>query len=60
MVEVYYITPGGYAYKKAKYRVAPIGRDYYSWQYDNEKTNGCDGYAGAQDVSIGRFQIIIE
>lgn len=60
MAEVYYITPGGYAYKKAKYRVAPIGRDYFSWQYDNEKTNGCDGYAGAQGVSIGRFQIIIE
>lgn len=60
MVEVYYNTPDGYAYKKAKYRVAPIGRDYYSWQYDNENTNGCDGYAGAAGVSIGKFQIIIE
>lgn len=60
MVEVYYNTPRGYTYKKAKYRVAPIGRNYYSWQYDNEKTNGCDGYAGAAGVSFGKFQIVIE
>lgn len=60
MVEVYYTTPSGYTCKKAKYRIAPIGRDYYSWQYDNEKTNGCDGYAGAAGVSIGKFQIVIE
>lgn len=60
MVEVYYNTPDGYTYKKAKYRVAPIGKNYYSWQYDNEKTNGCDGYAGAAGIPIGKFQIIIE
>ena len=60
MVEIYYNTPSGYAYRKAKYRVAPIGRDYYSWQYDNEKTNGCDGYAGSSGVSFGKFQIVIE
>lgn len=60
MVEIYYNTPSGYAYKKAKYRVAPIGKNYYSWQYDNEKTNGCDGYAGSSGVSFGKFQIVIE
>ena len=43
--------------KKAKYRVTVIGRDYYSWQYDNEKGNGMDGYAGAFGRSMDRFQI---
>lgn len=60
-IEVYYNTPSAYAnkygYKKAKYRVAVIGRDYYSWQYDNEKGNGMDGYAGAFGRSMDRFQI---
>ena len=60
-IEVYYNTPSAYAnkygYKKAKYRVAVIGRDYYSWQYDNEKGNGMDGYAGAFGKSMDRFQI---
>lgn len=60
-IEVYYNTPSTYAnnygYKKAKYRVAVIGRDYYSWQYDNEKGNGMDGYAGAFGRSMDRFQI---
>lgn len=60
-IEVYYNTPSAYAnkygYKKAKYRVAVIGKDYYSWQYDNEKGNGMDGYAGAFGRSMDRFQI---
>lgn len=60
MVEVYYTTPSGYVSKKAKYRVAPVGMNYYSWQYDNEKTNGQDGYAGNKGVSLGKFQLVIE
>ena len=32
----------------------------YSWQYDNEKTNGQDGYAGVMGVNITAFQIVIE
>lgn len=59
-VEVYFTTPDGYVYKKAKYRVAPIGKDYYSWQYDNETCNGMDGYAGLFGKSIGKFQLVIE
>jgi len=59
-VEVYYTTPGGYAYKKAKYRIAPIGKDYYGWQYDNETSGDQDGYAGSFGASFGKFQIVVE
>ena len=55
-IEVYYYTPDNIRpYKKAKYKV-----NNYSWQYDNEKTNGQDGYAGKFGVSATKFQIIIE
>ena len=47
-------------YKKAKYRVAPVGGSYYPWQYDNETGNGQDGYAGAFGNAIGKLQIVIE
>lgn len=60
-VEVYYFTPAGFSYKKAKYRVSPVnGTSYYDWQTDNDKTNGMDGYAGAMNVPIDRFQLVIE
>ncbi|MGN1342877.1 MAG: N-acetylmuramoyl-L-alanine amidase [Bacilli bacterium] len=55
-VEVYYYTPDNIRpYKKAKYKV-----NNYDWQYDNEKTNGQDGYAGVMGVNITTFQIVIE
>lgn len=55
-IEVYYSTPSDIRpYKKAKYRV-----NNYPWQYDNEKTNGQDGYAGALGVAVTKFQITIE
>ena len=55
-IEVYYNTPYDIRpYKKAKYKV-----NNYPWQYDNEKTNGQDGYAGAFGVNITKFQIVIE
>lgn len=54
-IEVYYYTPDNIRpYKKAKYKV-----NNYSWQYDNEKTNGQDGYAGKFGISATKFQIII-
>lgn len=60
-VEVYYFTPPGYSFKKAKYRVSPInGTFFYDWQTDNDKTNGMDGYAGLMNVSIDKFQLVIE
>ena len=60
-VEVYYYTPDSIRpYKKAKYRVAPVGGSYYPWQYDNETGNGQDGYAGAFGKPIGKLQIVIE
>lgn len=56
LIEVYYNTPGNIRpYKKAKYKV-----NNYDWQYDNEKTKGQDGYAGAKGVTATKFQIVIE
>lgn len=55
-VEVYYFTPNDIRpYKKAKYKV-----NNYDWQYDNEKTNGQDGFAGVIGVPATKFQIVIE
>ena len=55
-VEVYYNTPSNIRpYKKAKYKV-----NNFAWQYDNEKTNGQDGYAGQFGTNINRFQIEIK
>ena len=59
-VEVYYFTPKGKAVRKAKYRVSPLKGGYWPWQYDNEKTGGQDGYAGAFGKTIDRLQIVIE
>ncbi len=60
-IEIYYFTPDDYAnkhgYKKAQYRVSPLKANYYDWQYDNEITNGQDGYAGAFGKAIDRFQL---
>lgn len=55
-VEVYYFTPNDIRpYKKAKYKV-----NNYPYQYDNEKTNGQDGFAGVYGVNATKFQIVIE
>lgn len=63
-LRVYYSTPDDIVeadgYKKAKYRVAPVERDYYSWQYDDETSNEQDGYAGMFGMPIDRVQIVIE
>lgn len=60
-VEVYYDTPADvvakYGYQKAQYRVAPIGGNYYPWQFDNETGNGQDGYAGVFGIALDRFQL---
>lgn len=55
-IDVYYNTPDSIRpYKKAKYKV-----NNYSWQYDNEKRKGQDGYAGVFGVNATKFQIVIE
>lgn len=60
-LEVYYYTPDSIRpLKRAKYRVAPCGGDYYGWQYDNETGGGQDGFAGAFGKAIGKVQIVIE
>lgn len=59
-IEVYYTTPDGYIYRVAKYRVAVKGVDYYSWQRDNETSNGQDGYAGCLGKPIVKLQVTTE
>lgn len=55
-VQVYYYTPDDIRpYKKAKYKV-----NDYDWQYDDERGNGQDGYAGVYGVTATKFQIVIE
>ena len=55
-IEAYYYTPDSIRpYKKAKYKV-----NNYPWQYDDETTNGQDGYAGVYGVNATKFQIVIE
>nr|WP_316621067.1 CHAP domain-containing protein [uncultured Ruminococcus sp.] len=61
-IEVYYMTPESvrqsFGYLKAKYRVHS-GALWYSWQYDNEKTGGQDGYAGKLGQNIYRVQLTL-
>lgn len=59
-IEVYFYTPIGNVLKRAKYHVAPCGKRYYDWQYDDENDNGQDGYAGVFGTRIGKFQLCIE
>lgn len=55
-IEIYYYTPDDIRpYKKAKYMV-----NTYSWQYDNEKGQGQDGYAGVFGVPVTELRICIE
>ena len=60
-IEIYYETPADYVakygYQKAQYRVSPVNGSYWPWQYDNETSNGQDGYAGCFGQPIDRFQI---
>ena len=62
-IEVFYVTPNdvvaNHGFYRAKYRVAPIGQDYYDWQYDNEMSDGQDGYAGDFGTAIDSLQIEI-
>ena len=62
-VEIYYNTPSdvvkSHGYLKAKYRVAPIGGGYYSWQYDDETSGGQDGYAGVYGKKMDWLQITL-
>lgn len=55
-IRIYYNTPDDIRpYKKAKYKV-----NTYAWQYDDETSNGQDGYAGAYGKNMTKLQIIIE
>lgn len=60
-IELYYITPDGYTYKRVAYCVSDINHDiFYPVQYDDETGNGQDGYAGVFGVAVDKFQAWIE
>ena len=60
-VQAIYYTPEALKPSKcAKYRVAPVGGGYYSWQLDNQTAGGQDGYAGSFGREIGKLQLCIE
>ena len=46
--------------KVAQYRVAPIKKAYFSWQKNNQKAGGQDGYAGIFGIKIDKLQISIK
>lgn len=55
-IEVMYYTPDNIRpYKFAKYKV-----NGYAWQFDLQKTNGQDGYAGIRGVPATSFMICID
>ena len=56
-VEIIYQGDDG---KSAEYRVSPIKKEYFSWQKNNYKTDGQDGYAGLFGRKIDRLQIAIK
>ena len=60
-IRVYYETPSDiiskFGYQKAQYRVAPLNSPYYAWQFDDETTDGQDGFAGCFGSAIDRFQL---
>lgn len=43
--------------ERAQYRVSPVRRGYYPWQYNTETKNGQDGFAGSYGKAIDRFQL---
>ena len=55
-IKIYYYTPNNIRpYKKARYKV-----NGYPYQYDNERKNGMDGYAGVIGVPITTLQIKVD
>ena len=55
-IEIYFFTPDGMRpFRKAKYSA-----NGYTWQYDNEKGQGQDGYAGILGVPITELRLCIE
>lgn len=56
-VEIVYTPSESNSKIKAYYRVSPLKSAYYSFQINNETSNGQDGYAGLFNKQIDRIQI---
>lgn len=52
-------TPTAGKSLKIKYRVSPLKKAYYPWQYGTETSSGQDGYAGVLKKEIDRLQVAI-
>lgn len=56
-IQLYYITPDGYVYKKVYYKVSVVGNNnYYAVQIDDETGSGMDGYAGDKRNAADKLQ----
>lgn len=61
-IQIYYCTPAEWVKQhryslKIRYRVSPINKPFYPYQFGIEKSNGQDGYAGSFGKSIDGLQI---
>ena len=60
-IELYFVTPKGYGFQQARYRVSPTDTSkYYGYQIDDFKHDGMDGYAGEFGHAIDKIQIYIQ
>lgn len=57
-IEAYLYSPNGD--KCIRYKVSPLNSGYYSYQVDNNRGNGMDGYAGSFGKPIDRVQMYIQ
>lgn len=56
-IDAVQVILSGVSGQVAQYRVSPVNKGYYPWQYNNQTTGGQDGYAGAYGKTIDRFQV---
>lgn len=63
-IQIDYYTPDEWVqklryYLVIRYRVSPVNKDFYDYQFDTQTSNGQDGYAGSFGKSIDRLQVEI-
>lgn len=61
-IQIYYSTPAEWVKKyryplKIRYKVSPVNKPFYPYQFGTETKNGQDGYAGFFGKSIDGLQI---
>lgn len=56
-IDAVQVILSGVSGQVAQYRVSPLNKDYYPWQFNANTGKGQDGYAGAFGKTIDRFQV---